>query len=86
MPSTARIVVPTAVRVLPSDRVVVGRDTRRSGPMLEAAVAAGVNAEGADAVVLGVVPTPAVAAVSARDDVTGIMISASHNPFADNGL
>ncbi len=75
-----------AVRVLPSDRVVIGRDTRRSGPMLEAAVAAGVNAEGADALLLGVVPTPAGAAVSARDGVTGIMISASHNRFADNGL
>jgi len=75
-----------AVRVFPSARVVIGRDPRRSGPMLEFAVAAGVCAEGADAVLVGVVPTPAVAAVSARDQITGVMISASHNPFGDNGI
>ncbi len=73
-------------RVFPSATVVIGRDTRRSGPMLEAAVAAGVCAEGADARMAGVVPTPAVAAAAARDGVPGIVISASHNPFADNGL
>lgn len=73
-------------RVFPSSKVVIGRDTRRSGPMLEAAVAAGVCAEGADAVLLGVVPTPAVAVLSARDGVPGVVISASHNPFEDNGI
>jgi phosphoglucosamine mutase len=73
-------------RVFPSSRVVIGRDTRRSGPMLESAVAAGVCAEGADAVLLGVVPTPAVAVLCARDGVPGVVISASHNPFDDNGL
>lgn len=73
-------------RVFPSSRVVIGRDTRRSGSMLEAAVAAGVCAQGADAVLLGVVPTPAVALLSARDRVPGIVISASHNPFGDNGI
>jgi phosphoglucosamine mutase len=72
--------------VFDAQRVVVGRDTRRSGPMLEAATAAGIAAVGADAVVSGVAPTPAVAHASARDDVPGIVISASHNPFADNGL
>ena len=72
--------------VFPSPRVVIGRDTRRSGPMLEAAVAAGVAAQGADAVVLGVVPTPAVAHLSARDRVPGVVISASHNSFEDNGI
>lgn len=75
-----------AARTFPADHVVVGRDTRRSGPMLEAAVVAGLCAEGVDALILGVVPTPAVAAICARDDVPGIMISASHNPFGDNGL
>ena len=75
-----------AARVFPTSRVVIGRDTRRSGPMLELAVAAGVCAEGADAVLLGVVPTPAVAAVSAQEKITGVMISASHNPFYDNGI
>ena len=74
------------VRTTGARRVVVGRDTRRSGPMLEAAVVAGICAEGADAVVLGVVPTPAVASTCARDDVPGVMISASHNPYEDNGL
>jgi len=54
--------------------------------MLEAALAAGVCAEGADAVLLGVVPTPAVAVVSAEERSVGVVISASHNPFADNGL
>jgi phosphoglucosamine mutase len=72
--------------VFGADQVVVGRDTRRSGSMLEAAVAAGIGATGADAVLLGVVPTPAVAAVCAADDVPGVVISASHNPFGDNGL
>ncbi len=75
-----------ASRVFAADRVVIGRDTRLSGSMLESAVAAGVAAEGADAILLGVVPTPAVAVVSARDAVPGVVISASHNPFRDNGL
>ena len=74
------------VRAFPTREVLVGRDTRHSGPMLAHAVAAGVMAEGADAVLLDVVPTPAVAATSAARDVPGVMISASHNPFADNGL
>ncbi len=82
-----------AVRVLDVTTVVVGRDTRRSGPMLEAAVLAGVTARGRGAVALGVVPTPAVAhrcgppsGASTVDSTAGVMISASHNPFADNGL
>jgi phosphoglucosamine mutase len=66
--------------------VLIGRDTRRSGTMLEAAVAAGVCAAGADAVLLGVVPTPAVAVASAAEDTVGVVISASHNPYGDNGL
>jgi phosphoglucosamine mutase len=67
--------------------VVVGRDTRRSGELLESAVVAGICAEGAEAVPLGVVPTPAVAhAVAAEPASAGVMISASHNPFPDNGL
>jgi phosphoglucosamine mutase len=76
-----------SVRVFGAPRVVVGRDTRRSGQLLEAAVVAGICAEGAEAVPLGVVPTPAVAhAVAAEPDSAGVMISASHNPFPDNGL
>ncbi|MEZ5311600.1 MAG: phosphoglucosamine mutase [Microthrixaceae bacterium] len=73
-----------AVLVLDARLVVIGRDTRRSGHMIEAAVSAGVCAEGANVQLLGVVPTPAVAAASV--DAIGIMISASHNPFADNGI
>jgi phosphoglucosamine mutase len=73
-------------RVLEGDHVVVGRDTRRSGPMLEAALAAGFAAEGWSVARVGVVPTPAVAWLAARDGCAGAMISASHNPFADNGI
>ena len=85
-PEIALAVGRAVVRTFPSGRVHIGRDTRRSGPLLESAVAAGVCAEGADAVLLGVVPTPAVAAGSARDAVAGVRISASHNPFGDNGI
>jgi phosphoglucosamine mutase len=85
-PEVALAIGRAAVRVLGSDHVVIGRDTRRSGALLESAVAAGVCAEGADARLLGVVPTPAVAFGAARDGVAGIMISASHNPFPDNGI
>lgn len=72
--------------VFGADQVVIGRDTRRSGPMLEAAAAAGVAASGARAVLVGVVATPAVALASAQREAPGIVISASHNAFADNGL
>lgn len=69
-------------------RVLVGRDTRRSGPMLEAALAAGLASTGVDVVLGGVLPTPAVAELVADDEsfVAGVVISASHNPFPDNGI
>jgi phosphoglucosamine mutase len=71
----------------PEQPVVIGRDTRLSGPMLEQAVAAGVAAMGVDVVLLGVVPTPAVAFLTRHlHGCAGIVISASHNPFEDNGL
>ncbi len=76
-----------AVRVLGHDQpFVVGRDTRRSGPMLEAALVAGICAEGADVVLVGVLPTPGVAALARERGAPGAVISASHNPFADNGV
>ncbi len=75
-----------AVEVFGASRFVLGRDTRRSGPMLEAALSAGICAAGADVELLGVVPTPTVAWVAARGSVPAAMISASHNPFADNGI
>ncbi|HEY2331796.1 MAG TPA: phosphoglucosamine mutase [Acidimicrobiales bacterium] len=73
-------------RVLGGPRVLVGRDTRESGAMLEAALAAGIAAEGVDVELLGVLPTPGLAWHAARDGVPGAMISASHNPYADNGV
>jgi phosphoglucosamine mutase len=75
-----------AARVLPGSRYVLGRDTRRSGPLLEAALVAGLTSEGVDVLRLGVCPTPAVAWVAATEDVPGAVISASHNPFPDNGV
>ena len=75
-----------SARVLGGDAVVIGRDTRRSGPMLEAALAAGYASEGVAVTLLGVVPTPTVAHAAAALGVPGAMISASHNPFADNGI
>ncbi|WP_188053814.1 phosphoglucosamine mutase [Sphingosinithalassobacter sp. CS137] len=68
-------------------RVVIGKDTRLSGYMLENAMTAGFTSVGMDVVLLGPMPTPAVAMLttSMRADL-GVMISASHNPFADNGI
>ncbi len=68
-------------------RVVIGKDTRLSGYMLENAMVAGFTAAGLDAFILGPIPTPAVAMLtrSLRADV-GVMISASHNPYQDNGI
>jgi phosphoglucosamine mutase len=75
-----------AARVLPAPAFVVGRDTRRSGPLLQAAFSAGLATEGADVVDLGVLPTPGVAALAEQRKVPGAVISASHNPFGDNGI
>ncbi|MCG8530827.1 MAG: phosphoglucosamine mutase, partial [Desulfovibrionales bacterium] len=68
--------------------ILVGKDTRQSGDMLESAIAAGATSVGADVKRVGVIPTPAVAyLVSHLSDVgMGIMISASHNPYGDNGI
>jgi phosphoglucosamine mutase len=73
-------------RVLPAPLFVVGRDTRRSGPLLQAAFSAGLAGEGADVVDLGVLPTPGVATVAVARQAPGVVISASHNPFGDNGI
>ena len=75
-----------ATRVLGGRTFLVGRDTRVSGPMLQAALSAGLAAEGADVVDLGVVPTPGVAHLSQADGVAAAVLSASHNPFPDNGI
>ncbi|HSZ37784.1 MAG TPA: phosphoglucosamine mutase, partial [Acidimicrobiales bacterium] len=73
-------------RILPAPTFVVGRDTRLSGPLLQAAFSAGLAAEGTDVVDLGVLPTPGVATVAADREVPGAVISASHNPYGDNGI
>ncbi len=75
-----------AVEVLGGELFVIGADTRRSGPMLEGALTAGICSAGADVEYLGVVPTPAVAWASVDRDAPAAMISASHNPYADNGI
>lgn len=68
-------------------RVLIGKDTRLSGYMLESALVAGFTSVGMDVVMTGPMPTPAVAMLtqSMRADM-GVMISASHNPYADNGI
>ena len=68
-------------------RVFIGKDTRLSSDMIEAALAAGLCAGGVDCVALGVVPTPAVAYLTVAHGMdAGVMISASHNPFQFNGI
>jgi phosphoglucosamine mutase len=76
-----------AAQVLGTDvPFIVGRDTRRSGPMIEAALVAGLCAEGCDVELVGILPTPGVAALAAARHAPAAMISASHNPFPDNGV
>ena len=67
--------------------IVVGKDTRVSGDMLESALISGICSAGADSCAVGVIPTPAVAYITRylKADA-GIVISASHNPFYDNGI
>jgi phosphoglucosamine mutase len=70
-----------------SGHVVIGRDTRRSGPMLAAAVASGFNSVGIDVVDLGIIPTGAVSRLTRDSAATyGVVVSASHNPAEDNGI
>ncbi len=68
-------------------QVLIVRDTRESGPMLEAALAAGVAAAGGDALLAGVLPSPAASVLVKRHGLdVGAVVSASHNPFGDNGI
>lgn len=77
----------TATVEAPRPQVLIVRDTRESGPMLEAALAAGIAAAGGDAFLAGVLPTPAAAILVRRYgfDLAAV-VSASHNPFRDNGI
>lgn len=71
----------------PQARIVIGKDTRRSSYMLESALAAGITSSGADAYLLHVTTTPSVSYITRTEEFdAGIMISASHNPFYDNGI
>jgi phosphoglucosamine mutase len=92
-PELALGIAQAAARVLighdPSHRpvAVIGRDPRASGEMLEAAVVAGLASAGADVLRVGVLPTPAVAFLTADFDADlGVVLSASHNPMPDNGI
>ena len=75
-----------AARVLKEPAVVLGRDTRRSGPMLLNALAAGFASEGVDVIDVGVLPTPGIASLCARRGIPGAIVSASHNSYPDNGI
>ncbi len=71
----------------PGATVVIGRDTRESGPMLEDALVDGISAAGGSALRAGVIPTPAVAVLTRLEGAElGCVISASHNPYRDNGI
>jgi phosphoglucosamine mutase len=72
---------------LAGPRVLIGRDTRESGEWIEQALARGIQAEGAAVISAGVIPPPAVAYLTRTDGFdAGVVISASHNPFDDNGI
>ncbi len=85
-PALAMALGRAVVRTLKPSALVVGRDTRLSGPLLKAAFSAGAASEGADVIDLGVFPTAGVAFVAQRDALVGVVISASHNPYPDNGI
>src|SRR4051812_23580580 len=68
-------------------QVLIVRDTRESGPMLESALAAGIADAGGDALIAGVLPTPAASVLARRHGLDlAAVVSASHNPYADNGI
>ncbi|MEI8391695.1 MAG: phosphoglucosamine mutase [Actinomycetes bacterium] len=73
-------------RVSGASRLVIARDPRVSGPVLESAFSAGAAAQGVRVEQLGVLPTPAVAMISAHENVPGVVVTASHNKFSDNGI
>ena len=74
-------------REVKSPKIIIGRDTRLSGTMLESALAAGICSAGGNAHLLGVIPTPAVSYLTEKLGASaGVVISASHNPFEDNGI
>jgi phosphoglucosamine mutase len=90
-PPTVRRIGAALVRARPEgagpSRLLIGRDTRESGGWIERELAHGARSDGARVVSAGVIPTPAVAYLTRASDFTlGVVISASHNPFEDNGI
>ena len=88
-PATVRRIGTALVRALShgGPRVLIGRDTRESGEWIERELAHGAQGEGAEVVSAGVIPTPGVAYLTrAEDFAAGVVISASHNPYEDNGI
>lgn len=85
-PSLVRDLIRAVARVLQPSAIVVGRDTRESGIALERAVVDGCGAAGVPVHLLGVAPTPAIAFAAEQNSWVGIAITASHNPWADNGI
>jgi phosphoglucosamine mutase len=75
-----------SARVLRPPSFLIGRDTRESGPALQAAFSEGAASEGADVIDVGVLPTPALAFLSEARGLPAVVVSASHNPFEDNGI
>ncbi len=74
-------------REQPSPRVLIGMDTRESGPHISAEIAAGLRDEGASVASAGIISTPGIACLVRKDDFSaGVVISASHNPYHDNGV
>ncbi|MBI5051370.1 hypothetical protein HZC08_01290 [Candidatus Micrarchaeota archaeon] len=73
-------------RIYSDEHLVLGRDTRESGPSLAAAVSSGVRQKGKDVFNVGVAPTPTVALATKKRNCNGIMVTASHNPPEYNGL
>lgn len=82
----SRLDTSSSVASEPVDVVVIGGDTRESTPMLRAALGAGFAAEGVDVIDLGIATTPMVAFEAQRLGVMGAVVSASHNPYGDNGI
>jgi len=75
-----------ALVILGNDTLVIARDTRESGPMLVDAIKNGAKSSGIDVMDLGVLPTPALAYICQKLDSIGVMVTASHNPYHDNGI
>jgi len=74
-------------QTLSAKKVIIGRDTRVSGIMLESAITAGLLSSGCEVIHAGVVPTPAIARLTQTESCdAGIMLTASHNPYQDNGI